>query len=635
MISIEFQIWNTIEQQILALPLLQEHFERPILRDNWNTALPQYAGTAKFEAFLDSFEHGVDIGTSGTLPPGRARFRPPLDLESRIKFGRKILKWYDKGHILGPYPEGHADVQDIREAPVFTTIKPDGGRRPVSDASARLDDGGPSVNEDIKEHSPEKATVQYLRLQQIVAVMILVGVTAAAWAKDLEEGYYNLRVRQDQIKLVAFKFWKWIFIPMVLAMGLSSAPNLFTEFMFYVVMAMATWNHQLTHITVPNAAIEPLRIHFPEDAIVAIDDTHSEICTLLFYLDDMFGIMDSSVIHRQYRMAQKVLRFLGLNAQLAKDRKPHHIQLILGLMFDCRRQHIFIPKEKGTAYIDFADHLLSQSSITKQQLFSLSGKARHIATHIPILAAFARGIELFGHRTRNGRPIQWRHHIHLNQSLRTAITILRAAIARAMTVTVPFARVLRPRDRSECDLEIYTDAAGVHGGIGGFTTYDNGSYFQVRWDESTLSPHHDIHWKEMVAIYVALKLNLNKIKNSNITLWCDNQPVVYMLIGCRAKIGRPDLFWLITNIASMCLDNDIWPWFEWIKGDTNKTADKLSRFLPNPLADCPLPLQQDQSANASRHLQHALSSTSSLNVQISDCVFDSKRKQRTLGDSRN
>ena len=575
----------------------------------------------------------MDIGTSGTLPPGRARFRPPLDLESRIKFGRKILKWYERGHILGPYPEDHPDVHDIREAPVFTTVKPDGGRRPVSDASARLDDGGPSVNEDIKEHSPEKATVQYLRLQQIVAVMVLVGVNAWAWAKDLEEGYYNMRVRQDQIKMVAFKFWTWIFIPLVLAMGLSSSPNIFTEFMGYVMLAMATWNHQLTHITVNNTDLEPLRIHFPDGAITPINDDQSEICTLLYYLDDMFGIMESKLIQRQYRMAQKVLRFLGLNAQESKDRKPWFIQLILGLMFDCKRQCIFIPKEKGMAYIDFANRLLKKRAITKQELFSLSGKARHIALHIPILAAFARSIEVFGHVDQHGRSIRWKQRINMNSALRRAIAVLRDAIKRSMTITVPFSRVLRPRDRSECDLEIFTDAAGVHGGIGGFTQHNSGSFFQVRWDDLPLAPHHDIQWKEMIAVYIAMILNIETIRNSNITLWCDNQPVVYMLIKCRAKIGRPDLFWIIAKIAALCLDNDIWPWFEWIEGDINKTADKLSRFLPDPFAELDQPPINDQSATARHHLTHALSATTNMSVKIGDCVFDDEQQRR--GGSRN
>ena len=62
---------------------------------------------------------------------------------------------------------------------------------------------------------------------------------ALVMAMDLDEGYYNCRVRPDQIWLLAFTFAGFIFIPMVLAMGLSSAPLIFTIFMYYVIKRIA------------------------------------------------------------------------------------------------------------------------------------------------------------------------------------------------------------------------------------------------------------------------------------------------------------------------------------------------------------------------------------------------------------
>ena len=39
---------------------------------------------------------------------------------------------------------------------------------------------------------------------------------------------------------------------------------------------------------------------------------------------------------------------------------------------------------------------------------------------------------------------------------------------------------------------------------------------------------------------------------------------------------------LIRFIAELCIFNSISPWWEHIKGDYNNTADRLSRFHPNP-----------------------------------------------------
>ena len=102
------------------------------------------------------------------------------------------MKWHGKGHLLGPFLPSDPILADARETPIFTVDRADGGKRPVSDASKRLDDGGPSVNEEIKSSSPELATVIYLKLQQILATILVASlvlkVPVRIWAKDLDEG---------------------------------------------------------------------------------------------------------------------------------------------------------------------------------------------------------------------------------------------------------------------------------------------------------------------------------------------------------------------------------------------------------------------------------------------------------------
>lgn len=608
-------------QTIKELPKRKRYIPHKVDREAWRTALPHLAGTENFENFLEAYHFGVDIGVKSDLPPARAKRNKRLDLDSRTKFAEKIIKWHEKGHLLGPFTEDDDIVKNIREAPVFTVNKPDGGKRPVSDASRRLDDDGPSVNETIKADSPELATVQYLQIQQIIAIIMLLGDDVAVWAKDLQEGYYNLRVKESQIRLTAFIFEALIFIPMTLQMGLSSAPLLFTVFMWYVVEAMLTADHELTHKTVPKTEFDKLADFFPTGSFKVIDDNSVSINLIVYYLDDMFGIHHPRLIWKQYRLAQTVLHQLGLNAQEKKDRKPLTVQLILGLLFDCVRRCIRIPPEKGRKYIAFADKLMAQKSVSKRELFSLTGKTRHLALHIPVLAAFARGVEVHGFKRADGRQLGWSERINMCSTLKLSVKVLRAAIVRAMEMEVPFQRVMRPRSMWNSDYVMFTDAAGVHGGIGGFTAETAATYFQVHWNEVRLNQHHDILWKELVAVFVLLSLMKRKWTRKYVLMWCDNKPVVHMLITYKAKVTRPDLQWLIIRIAEICMEQDINPWYEWIEGTENVTADKLSRFAPQPFNGTQWIPTHQRNTEARDILNTAISATSKFSVNINDCVF--------------
>ena len=126
----------------------------------------------------------------------------------------------------------------------------------------------------------------------------------------------------------------------------------------------------------------------------------------------------------------------------------------------------------------------------------------------------------------------------------------------------------------------------------------------------------------MAAVYVVLRLNASRMKDLNVALMCDNQSVVAMLWKYRPPLRRPDLMWLVTRIAELCLHFCIWPWYEWIEGTANVTADRLSRFHPDPFGTSSHSPTVDQSETASSILTEALEATASMDVAINLCVFE-------------
>ena len=499
-----------------------------------------------------------------------------MPLSARIKYGKQVLKWYSRGHLLGPFLPTHPIVKRCRIHPTFGVAKPDGNIRGVTNLSKTMN--GECLN-DVLRDGP-MATVEYIKLIQLVYILSLIGPGAWIWAKDLDEGFYNVRVRQDQIHQMAFAFAGLIFIPLVLTMGLTTAPFIFTVFMWYVVSAMRLWDRSLTFIEVPKERFE--FTFFPEQNDLIIKDNVILVPLINFYLDDIFGFGTRDIIFRQYHMAQKVLKFLGLNANLKKDRVPDPTNILLGVEYRAAPQQICTPWCKATAYIALANQILSGRTVKKRLLFSLTGKARHMAVHCKPLAAFARGVEIYGFKRRDKRspPIPWHHDIKLVKDLRRDIEFLIRAINHVAHSPVSFDWILHP---ARCiDFTAYTDAAGVHGGIGGFLATPTAPFFQVAWTDVPSFPSQCIQWQEMAAILVFLRLFATQLSGKHLHLWCDNEPVVWMLIKYRAKYSRPDLQWLIREVASCLIEHAIIPWWDHIPGDDNVIADALSRFKPSP-----------------------------------------------------
>ncbi|NRA00410.1 MAG: hypothetical protein HRU01_28315 [Myxococcales bacterium] len=549
-------------------------------------------------------------------PAGRCRRNPPIDLAGKIKFGEKLLKWFKKGHILGPFhPDDHILAEHgARVNPVFQRFHNDGSSRPLVNCSKELDDGGLSLNDIIREGP--RASVEYIKVRELIATMLAVGPECWIWVKDLDEGYYNCRVRPEQCWLLAFQFAGLVFVPMVLSMGLSSAPLIFTIFMSYVVKALLQDEPALNFIEVPIDSVD-LKNFGPDSGIEIIADRNVvRIPLIKAYVDDIFGFATKATIHAQYHAVQRMLRHLGLNAQPSKDRRPAPTNIMLGVEYDVVNRCCRTPRKKALEYVAFANKLLERRRVGMKELFSLCGKCRHIAAHCKVLSAFARGVEARCFAPFRGRPINWSHTLPLRRRLRSDIELMRDAMIHSVGHNVPWRHILGRADDTE--FNAFTDAAGVHGGIGGYLHQPKCRWFQIRWTAVSLHDHCDIMWMEMAAIYVLLKCNVEQLRGRHVGFYCDNEPVVWMLIKGRSSLKRPDLQLLIREISRICHWNGIEPWWEHIAGDDNVTADRLSRFLGDPfgVTNCQpikntnltalvaLKLALQQSAQFAGHIDH-------------------------------
>ena len=71
------------------------------------------------------------------------------------------------------------------------------------------------------------------------------------------------------------------------------------------------------------------------------NNTHFPL--LMYYLDDIFGVHRPHLVHKQYKLAGKTLKTLGLSAKESKDKPPNATQTILALEYDTTKMEVRIP----------------------------------------------------------------------------------------------------------------------------------------------------------------------------------------------------------------------------------------------------------------------------------------------------
>ena len=588
----------------MNLPQITQYIHKHVNKTNWRNALIHLSNDQKdqLEQFLSQYEEGMDIGLPYTTPISHAKSNPKMSLKEKCKMAETVLKWHKKGYLMGPYSTSHPIAKECRINPVFCVPKPDGSVRPVVNYSKEIN--GTSLNDLL---FPDWCTVEYIQLREIVYTIKQMGEGAMMWVKDLEDGYFNIKIRPDQTKSLAFIFAGMLYIPMVLVFGLSTAPLIFTMFMWFAVMAIRYTNCDLMWHSLPSTQFR--RDVFQTDADIYTINNTTFFPLVMYYLDDIFGVHRPHLVYKQYELAGSTLKRLGLSTKEPKDKPPNTTQIILGLEYDTIKMEVRIPSDKIDRYVQFAHSLLQCSQITKRQLFSLTGKVRFAAIACKALSSFARGVEIHGHHIKH-----WHHHINMSRRLKRDINLIIKGLLINKQRGKSFDFILKPR---ECfDITAFTDAATEEGGVGGFIDTVNAPFFQVDWTEVSDTANRDIQWRELAAVTVLFMCYKHKFAGKCVNIWCDNKPVVWMLIKWRANLHRKDLQQLLRQIAEICMTYNIIPWWDHIPGEDNTIADNLSRFKPNPFSNARV--QPNKFFN--HKIKSASKPTNSARTHLQTCV---------------
>lgn len=494
---------------------------------------------------------------------------------------KEVLKWHKAGYIFGPVPIKTAKTQKATISHFFAVPKGPDAVRPILNLSDKRHVGY-SLNSCLKE---KLCTVEYVQQLEIIEMLKAVGPGAYMWAKDLQWGYNNVPIHETDIKYLGFCFDGKVYFYQVLPMGLSSSPNIFTEFMHFPIWAAKHDKTDLYFIYISSSAVNMDCFGSNADITVIPINKTIRMALITYYLDDILGLHYSKALaEAQFLHVEQILNKLGLQSQAKKARPPAQQQIWLGKLYDTQKQWVKLTDKKFEKYTTGIREFLSKTTATQHEFLRHIGRARHMGTIYRVLNAFARGLERWAYTVKHLTDI-----IHISNAVKRDFEFTLVGMELAHKEGAPFSSFFRYIDGpARSDVTIYTDAS-LTIGIGGISS--TGHYFQNRWTDIKLSKpeQRDILWRELCAIFVVIRALAPLLRRKFIHIWTDNDPVKWMLIKMRAKLSRPDLQILINKICETLLLHHIDMWVDYIPGKQNITADALSRYMDSPLQRSPFP----------------------------------------------
>ena len=177
---------------------------------------------------------------------------------------------------------------------------------------------------------------------------------------DAKDAYYRIPIKRKYWKYMGIKWFGLIFIFTSLQMGLGSACAIYQRFADAVLYII-----RIHHMTLFTAVGGGILIHH--------------------YLDDFFGgHPDSQMSLYQILVVYFWFWWLGIPTKWKKLKWPHWRQIILGWLYDTRRQTVSLPEDKVIVYTKYVTKLIRERKkrVGKKQLEIVIGCLEHAAVAV-------------------------------------------------------------------------------------------------------------------------------------------------------------------------------------------------------------------------------------------------------------
>ena len=493
------------------------------------------------------------IGNDGRQPKGN-KTNMPVTNDQKHAMLQWVIKGLDKGYLIGPFTNDEIPYNDLIYSP-FGAVTQETKIRPIINMSSPKT-SNLSVNDTILE---QYKSVNYVSLREIVKLFYSLGTGAYIWSADAKDAYLIVPIAFKDRKYMGFKFGGFTLICTTLMFGLSSACNIYTKFADAIQYICVSTNPTIFRYKLTNDTTLSLIHH---------------------YLDDFFGGHNSKdIATAQMQHFIDTCFELGVPLKYSKLNWPSQIMKLLGWIHNTATQSIHIPNEKiekiNKLLNEFIDAYDAKTPVTFKKYQSLYGLLRWAFTAI----FGAESLLLSLHYTMYKQQIyKQTYKLRITKLLYMDLKIIKLVINSILNgISYKWILNLSPFKHT-----IYVDASLT--GLGGYMS--NGQYFHYNYHPKLckqISERNkpDIQWLEMAAIVCAVELFEPSLRNNNVLIYTDNQPVEYNIKRWHITTNRIDKLYLLKILSSRIIINNIQFKIHGIRTNDNIGADLLSRHIPN------------------------------------------------------
>lgn len=293
------------------------------------------------------------------------------------------------------------------------------------------------------------------------------------------------------------------------------------------------------------------------------------------YLDDglQMGISEAHC-NDNLKVYLAICREINLPTSEEKTVYATRLIIFLGLMLDAVRQLVGIPEEKVAKALNMLDHIIGAKKVTVLEMQRITGLLNFFCRAIVPGQSFTRRL-YSNFASLNMKP---HYHIRLTGENRLDLGVWRRFLAQDQAVLRPFVDFqTHPKSKKV----IWASDAAKAPQLG---------YAACFWDEKTRSVFYafdqwetglleiydpSIQFLELLAVTVGVILFTEKVINSTVDLWCDNQAVVQMIENSVSSCKH--CMKLIRLITLMSLRYNVVYRANHIPSKDNRASDLLSR----------------------------------------------------------
>ena len=503
-----------------SIPLSEHSLTTPLRHSLFESELANHPDKGWVSWLTSGIRNGVHIGYTGSRCSLRAKNLRSAYLHPGV-IQAELTKELAAGRMAGPYPT--LSIPNVRCAGLGVVPKKGGKWRMIMHLSAPR---GHSINDAIPK---ERYSLQYSSVDDAVALLFQAGRGALMAKVDLKSAFRMVPVRRADWRLLGVEWDNQIYLDKCLPFGLRSAPYLFNQ-----VAQALSW------IMRENYGIKS-HIH---------------------YLDDYFlvGPAASDQCATQVATMLNLCTRLGIPVATDKLEGPATTITFLGIQIDSVSQELSLPADKLSDLMLLTGEWCQKTKCTKRQLLSLIGKLAFAAKVAPAGRFFLRRLIDLSCTVQ-----RLHHHIHLNTDTRADIRwwydFLPSWNGKAL--------FLESSWTSNESLSLYTDASGSHG---------YGAYYHGAWLRADWLPHqssHDIQWKELYAIVIAVITWGHNWTGKRIRFNCDNKSIVQSWAKGSSK--NRAVMSLLRHLFLVAARGQFTISMAHIPGSRNTVADALSR----------------------------------------------------------